>query len=197
MAELVWGLGWLLVDPVCHGTGPAAELIGVEPEGDLPLSGLGGIGAMDDVTTNVDAEVTPDGARFGLEGVGLADHLAGCRHYPFALPDHSDHGTRGDELHQTFEEGTFFVFGIVGLRQFLAHLDLFEAHQQKTTGLEPLDDGAHQLPLYSIRLDRDKGPFHSLSLNTSWYERYHCTRNPPAVTPEDRSDRSDREFPWR
>jgi len=42
-----------LVDPVVRGLLPALELLGLEPEGDLLLGGLDGVGAVADVAADV------------------------------------------------------------------------------------------------------------------------------------------------
>ena len=43
----------LLVDPVLLAALPVAELLGLEPEGDLLVGGLHSVGAVADVTTNL------------------------------------------------------------------------------------------------------------------------------------------------
>ena len=43
----------LLVDPVLLGGGPVAELLGLEPEGDLLVGGLHSVGSVADVTTDL------------------------------------------------------------------------------------------------------------------------------------------------
>ena len=43
----------LLVDPVLLGRGPVAELLRLEPEGNLVVGGLNSIGAMADVAPNL------------------------------------------------------------------------------------------------------------------------------------------------
>jgi hypothetical protein len=60
----------LLVDPV-EGSGLVADgLTILEPEGNLLLGVLDGVGAVADVAADIDGEVTTDGARGGGEGVG-------------------------------------------------------------------------------------------------------------------------------
>ena len=43
----------LLVDPVLLGGGPVAELLGLEPEGDLMVGRLNSVGAMADVAADL------------------------------------------------------------------------------------------------------------------------------------------------
>ena len=47
------------------GRGPVYELLRLEPEGDFLLGGLDRVGTVDDVATEIDAEVTTDGAGKG------------------------------------------------------------------------------------------------------------------------------------
>ncbi len=60
----------LLVDPVKLGGLPADEVLLLEPESNLLLGVLDGVGAVADVAADVDGEVTTDGARGGGKGVG-------------------------------------------------------------------------------------------------------------------------------
>ena len=52
----------LLVDPVELGRLPADEVLVLEPEGDLLLGVLDGVGAVADVAADIDGVVTTDGA---------------------------------------------------------------------------------------------------------------------------------------
>merc|ERR1719342_1603273 len=51
----------LLVDPVLLGGGPVAELLGLEPESNLVVSGLNSIRTVADVAPNMDGKVSPAG----------------------------------------------------------------------------------------------------------------------------------------
>lgn len=55
---------YLLVGPLVHGVLVRGDALG-EPEADLMLGGLDGVGAVDDVAANLDAEVSTDGAGLG------------------------------------------------------------------------------------------------------------------------------------
>ena len=67
-----WHLG-LLVDPV-EGSGLVADgLTLLEPERNLLLGVLDGVGAVADVAADIDGEVTTDGARGGGKGVGSTE----------------------------------------------------------------------------------------------------------------------------
>ena len=60
---------YLLVDPVVAVTGEFIEALG-EPEADLPLSVLDGIGSVADVAPHVESKVSSDGTRGRVSGVG-------------------------------------------------------------------------------------------------------------------------------
>ena len=60
----------LLVDPVVGGLLPALELLRLEPESDLLLGRLDGVGAVADVAADIDGIVATDGARGRGKGVG-------------------------------------------------------------------------------------------------------------------------------
>ena len=50
-------LPYLLVDPVLLAALPVAELLGLEPEGDLLVGGLDGVRAVADVTSNLKMKI--------------------------------------------------------------------------------------------------------------------------------------------
>jgi hypothetical protein len=60
----------LLVDPVVLGRLPAEDLTLLEPESNLLLGVLDGVGTVADVAADIDGVVTTDGARGGGKGVG-------------------------------------------------------------------------------------------------------------------------------
>ena len=93
-----------LVNPGLRVMSPAAELSLGEPEGDLGVGGLDGIGTVADVATDVNAEVATDGAGVRLEGLGGTEHLAASSDSVVTLPDHGADGARGGVVDETTEE---------------------------------------------------------------------------------------------
>ena len=84
---------WLLVDPVEVGRLPLLNLVGLEPESNLLLRTLDAVGAVADISTNVDGVVTSDGAWVGSERVGgTKDGSAGLAGVT-TFPDHGNDGT--------------------------------------------------------------------------------------------------------
>ena len=106
-------MDFLLRDPVDSGRLPADELLGLEPERDLLLRGLDGVGAVADVAADLDAEVSPDGARLRVLGVGLSEHDPAGGHHVEALPDHGQDGAGRHVLDQPGEEGLRGQVGVV------------------------------------------------------------------------------------
>lgn len=68
---------FLLFQPRCHMLFPIHKLILVEPKSNFSKTILGAVTAMNDVPSDLDAEVTTDGARLSIQGVGHTDQLPG------------------------------------------------------------------------------------------------------------------------
>ena len=81
-----------LVDPSGGVVVPRAELLGLEPEVDLVVGSLDGVGSVDDVATDVDAEVTADGAGERVGGLGGTEHHTASADGVVTLPDHGADG---------------------------------------------------------------------------------------------------------
>jgi hypothetical protein len=84
----------LLVDPVVLGGLPAVELVLLEPESDLLLGVLDGVGTVADVATDVNGEVATDGAGGRGSGVGGTEEGTAGLDGITALPDHGADGAR-------------------------------------------------------------------------------------------------------
>jgi hypothetical protein len=84
----------LLVDPVVLGGLPAVELVLLEPESDLLLGVLDGVGTVADVATDVNGEVATDGAGGRGRGVGGTEEGTAGLDGITALPDHGADGAR-------------------------------------------------------------------------------------------------------
>lgn len=71
---------------------PALDLTLLEPEGDLLLAVLDGVGAVADVAADVEGVVTTDGAGGGGKRVGGTEDGAAGLDGVAALPDHGADG---------------------------------------------------------------------------------------------------------
>lgn len=79
----------LLVDELLHDAGVGDDTVG-EPEGDLLLGALDGVGTVAEVAADINAEVTADGAGEGGEGVGLTEEDTARLDNTLSGPDHGD-----------------------------------------------------------------------------------------------------------
>jgi len=82
----------LLVQEGLLGQGVLVE-VSAEPQGDLFVGVVDGVAAVDDVTSGVDAEVSPDGAGGGVTGVGGSHHGTALLDGVLALPHHGQPGS--------------------------------------------------------------------------------------------------------
>ena len=147
----------LLVDPIELGSLVRDDLALLEPESNLLLGVLDGIGAVADVAADVDGEVATDGARGGGKGVGGTEDGAASLDGVTTLPDHGADGARQHVLDQTGEEGLALEVGIVVLEVLLAGSDELDGNELEATVLEARNDGANQATLDAIRLDSNEG----------------------------------------
>ena len=111
-------LGWssgLFEDPLVAGGGPLDESLG-EPEGNLVLGGLLGVGAVDEIAADDLAKVATDGARGGVGRLGGAEDLAALCRRVESLPDHRDDGTGGHVVDQPGKEGLAVEIFVVLLK---------------------------------------------------------------------------------
>lgn len=82
----------LFVDPVDAGWCPVHQFVFLEPQSDLLVGGLNRVGSVDDVASDLNAEVTADGSRGGVGWIGGSKHDATGLDDIQALPDHWDNG---------------------------------------------------------------------------------------------------------
>ncbi len=144
-------------DPLLIHSGVVAQLLRGEPVGDLGLGRLGSVGSVDDVASNLHAQVATDGSGGGVKGVGGAHKEASALDAVGALPHHGHDGAGGEELHQAAEEGLVGQVGIVRSGLLLSGVHQLHANQLPALGLETLDDLAHLLALHSVGLAGDEG----------------------------------------
>ena len=75
------------------------EFLRLEPETNLVVGRLDSIRSVADVTSNMDCEVTPDGAWLGVSWVCLSQHATTSLHCVETLPDHGANWAAGHVLH--------------------------------------------------------------------------------------------------
>lgn len=147
----------LLVDPVVLGRLPAEDLTLLEPERNLLLGVLDGVGTVADVAADIDGVVTTDGARGGGKGVGGTEDGAASLDGITALPDHGADGARVHVLNQTLEERLLGEVRVVVLEVLLAGSDELDGSKLEAAALEARDDGSNEATLDTIGLDGNEG----------------------------------------
>ena len=151
-----------LVDPLCGVVLPVGETLTVgEPEVDLLVGGLDSVGTVDDVSTDIDAEVTTDGAWGGLGGLGSTEHLAAGENGTITFPDHGADGAGGGVVDESSEEALAGEVSVVLLEVSLAWGAELHADELEALLLEASNDCANESSLDTVGLDHDES---SLSL---------------------------------
>jgi len=148
----------LLVDPCVSARHVPRQLLGLEPQCNLLLGGFNSIRSVTDVTSNLNAEVSTDGAWLGVLGVGLAKHDPAGLDNAGSLPDHWDDWSGAHVLDEAAEEWLGGEVGVVLLQQRFVSLHDFHGDELESLLLEPLDDFADQTALDTVGLDHDEGP---------------------------------------
>lgn len=75
---------------------------------------------MDDISTHIDAEVSPDSPRLGLKGLCFPEHLSSRGNHVGSLPNHGDDRPTGHILHEFGEEGKMWEILIVLLKELFS-----------------------------------------------------------------------------
>ena len=99
---------------------------------------------MDDVASDLNAEVTADGAGQRVGGVGGAEHLATGLDHIQTLPHHGHHGAGVHVVHESGEEGAGGQISVVLLQQLLGGPGELQGDQLEALLLEALDDLADE-----------------------------------------------------
>jgi len=141
------------------GRGPVYELLRLEPEGDFLLGGLDRVGTVDDVATEIDAEVTTDGAGKGSLRIRFAHHHSAGLGSVFSFPDHWDNWAGGHEVAETTVERLVLEIDVMLFDVFFGGLHKLHGNEFEATLLEPLDDVPNESALDTIGLHHDEGSF--------------------------------------
>lgn len=128
-----------------------------EPERDLLLRGLNGVGAVAHVATDVDAQVAADRAGQGVSGVRRAEQHASALHNAEALPHHADDRAGREVLAQAAEELLARQVAVVLLRLLNGGLQQLQANELVALVLEAADDLADEAALDAVGLHSNEG----------------------------------------
>ena len=146
-----------LVDPGRGVVLPAAELFFFEPESDFVVGGFNGVRSVDDVSADIDAEITSDGTWLRVEWLGGTEHLSTGLDGVVTLPDHAADWTGSGILDEASEETLGGEIGVVLLEHFFTWSAEFHGDELETFGLESGDDGTDESSLDTVWLDHDVG----------------------------------------
>jgi len=145
-----------LIDKSGVGGGPVDELFGFEPKSDLLLRGFLGVGAVDDVATEVEAEVTTDGTGQGSLRIGFSHHHSSSLSGVLALPNHRHDGARGHEVAKAIVERLVLEIDVMLLEMLFGSLHELHGDEFESSLLESLNDVTDETALNTVRLHHDE-----------------------------------------
>ena len=154
-----------LIDPFLGVVLPGAELLVGEPESDFFVGGFNGIRSVDDVSADIDAEITSDGAWLGIEWLGGTEHLSSGLDSVVSLPDHAANWAGGGVLDETSEETFTSEIGVMLLELGFTWLSEFHGDELESFGLESADDLTDKTTLNTVWLDHDVGSLFLLAVH--------------------------------
>jgi len=110
---------------------------------------------MADVASDLNAEVTADGAHGRLGRHGGAEHLAALEDNILSLPDHGADGSAGHVGNQTSEEALAGEVGVMLLHVLAPGRSELHCDKLVPFLFETLNNVADEAPLDAVRLDHD------------------------------------------
>src|SRR4051794_28667375 len=131
-----------------------------EPDGDLALGGLNGVGAVNEVLLNLQAPVAAEVATNGAWG--CRGGIRGARQGAEALDDTVTLEDRGNdragehELNERLVERLANMLGVVRFQLLAGRGHLLQLGQGVPLGLDASQDGAGQVAGHAVGLDQDK-----------------------------------------
>merc|ERR1712050_83133 len=147
----------LFVDPGFGSVLVAHELLWFEPKSDLLLGRVNSVGAVTDVSADIDTEIASDGAWGRGQWVGGAEHSSSLLDGVLALPDHSADWSTVHVLNQASEETFAAEVGVVSLEVGLAWHAELHGDQFVASLLESAENFADESSLDAVWLDSNEG----------------------------------------
>jgi len=144
-----------------------AKLFLLEPEVDLVVGRLDGVGAVADVSADVDAEVTANGAWLRVGWLGCTEHLSASLDGVVSLPNHGANWAGVHVLDKTWEEWLLGQVSVVLLEVLLTWLADLHGDELEALFLEALEDFTDETTLNTVWLNHDEG-----SLLVGWGNRF-------------------------
>lgn len=146
---------------------PLNELLRLEPEFDFVVGGFNWVGTVDDVSADVDTEVTTDGAWCWVEWLGGTEHLSAGENSVVSFPDHAGNGAWGGVGNESFEERLAGEISVVLLELLSTWGGELQSNELETLSLEASYDLTNKTTLDAIGLDHDESAFAGFFLNHS------------------------------
>lgn len=110
------------VNPFVPGWGPADNLLLTEPQGNFLVGRFNGVRSVDDVTSNLNAQISSDGSWGGVGWVGFTEQNAAGFDDVQTFPHHRYDWAAVHVADQRREEGPVGQIGVVLLQQFFGSL---------------------------------------------------------------------------
>jgi len=111
---------------------------------------------MDDVTSQVDAEIASDGSRQRLLRVRLSHHHTTSLCRILAFPNHGDYWAGRDEVDEFVVKWLVLQVDVVLFNVFFRSLHELHSNELEAALFESLDDVTNKPALNSVRLHHDK-----------------------------------------
>lgn len=162
------------VDPLLLVAGVRDQLLGLEPERDLVLGCLRAIAPVDDVPSNNNSKVTPDGSWLRFRWVRGTDQLPPVLDNALSFPYHGKHGTGAEEVAQSIEERPFLEIMVVLLGELLGWNHQLDGNKLVSFSLKSGHYLRNEASLDAVRLDGDEGAFHLGSMHLLILEHVDC-----------------------
>ena len=153
-----------LVNPGFRVVVPWNDLGFWEPESNFGVGWLDWVGSVDDVSSDVDAEVSSNGAWLWIEWLGGSEHLSSGLDGIVTLPDHAAHWSWGGVINESLEEWLWAQVSVVLLELLFSWLSKLHGNELESLSLESGDNLSDEASLDSVWLDHDVCSF-------SW----HCS----------------------
>ena len=147
------------VDPFGRVVFVVVDSFSGEPESDLVVGRLDGIGSVDDVSSDINAHISSDGSADGVLGSGGSEHDATGLDGIISFPDH---GADGSRAHVFNERGEELLLGEIGVMSFhMGSSGGAEFHGDKLEALllKSLHDLADKSSLDGIGLEHNESAF--------------------------------------
>lgn len=162
------------IDPLLLIAGVRDELLGLEPECDLVLGRLRAIAPVDDVSSNNNSKVSPDGSWLRFLWVRGTNQLPTVLDNTFSFPDHGKHGTGAEEVTQSTEERSFLQIMVVLLGELLGWNHQLDGNKLVSFSLKSGHYLRNEASLDAVGLDGDEGALHLGGMHVLTLEHVGC-----------------------